>query len=504
MIAWIGTAIIAAMLIQHRWIDWRSERASWARTLGFYRWIMRAAVLVSILFVFGSAILLAMDYSSRGHFGYVTTLSSFIVDNTGPVSVLFIAFFAGILRLFAERAMGDGKNLWDSVKDILRSFFDYGRLSRESTVGKITSGTLGQKKDAWFEWMCLSLIVTFANALLDTILPDNSVSNENRPSPEAILPTSPNPEPGAGALAACLASVVYVAIAYFLWIYMVLFAKLTQGHHLTSRAARLFLGGILRDQVPDQSVMIGPPHAGKSYFCRQIAGAHASRRAPAEEREYTGRIDIRNGAVTQVTAAGLTTFQLTALDTPGENMGDHILLASIFRSDGLIFVLDREMLDLEALEEETNYAVPEWHNLIVETAYEATKQTRAYLQGFHLATSRSGGGLIETEQLYQVKSFVLYLNEKTPAQYLSREPDGGRTAEEILSHLGKVRAALDRHQDWWQQLSQEIGWRFGVAKDNCCCIGGNASAQYGSNLLPLSTAARLKQSDWPGNSEPAD
>lgn len=512
MIAWVGTTIIAAMLFQHWWIGWHTDRANWTRSLEFYRWVMRAAVILPVLFVFGSYIVIFLDFFYQQHFGIISRIHAFISDNTGPVSVLFIAFFAGVLRLFAERAIGGDDTVIGSARDLCRSFFDYKRLSMESSIGKISSGILNQKHDAWFGWMCLSLAVTFVNAIMDSAFSDSTPSTTSSASlstgsSEAQVQASTN---GSSNLAnedvshsihliVALLSILYVATGYFLWIYMVLFAKLTQDHHLTSRAARLFLGRLFGDQVPIQSVLIGPPHAGKTYFCNQIAGSDSLGSGSPNGADRTTNIDIRNGFVTQQTTAGLLTYQLTTLDTPGENMGDHILLASIFRSDVLVFVLDREMLDIESLGDPRNYTVQDWHKLIVDRKDEAVKQTTAYLQGFHLATSRSEGGLIETKQLYKVKSFILYLNEKTPTQYLEQGPRGSRSPQDIIDRLNEIRKQLDCKQDHWQRLAQEVGRRFGVKAEDCCCIGGNASAQYGSHLLPYSTDTRLRKANWPEN-----
>ncbi len=497
MITWIGAVIIATMFSQHWWISWKAERASWTEILNFYRWIMRYAVFVPILLAVVGFLVLIMDEFSKSPRGFVSSVHAFINDNSGPVSVLFIAFFAGVLRLFAERAIGANEKILGSAKDLCRSFFDHKRLSMESSIGRISGGVLGQRHDAWFAWMCLSLAVTLFNAVWETWL------NNAAPALEASPSLNGEHHVNYTNLAVALGAVLYVVVGYFLWIYMVLFAKLTQDHHLTSRAARLFLGRLFGDQVPIQSVIIGPPHAGKTFFCNQVAPNATSGPASDSKRDRTATIDIRNGAATLPTEAGEVTYQLSTLDTPGENMGDHILLASIFRSDVLVFVLDRGMFDVESLEDERNYAVQGWHNLIIDGESEAIRQTSAYMQGFHLATMRSVGGLIESEQLFKVKSFVLYLNQKPTDYHMDQEARDDRVPENIMEHLKRVDEGLDRHQKQWQQLAQEIGRRFGVPREKCCCIGGNASAQHGAHLLPRSTEDRLMRSQWPQNSQKA-
>ena len=241
-------------------------------------------------------------------------------------------------------------------------------------------------------------------------------------------------------------AVLYVAVGYFLWIYMVLFAKLTQEHHLSGRAARLFLGQLrlFRDLLPRQSVFIGPPHSGKTYVSSQLAVRHAHR-SPNSVSMYDGPtvgIDIRTGAISrQKDSNHPDTYQLTTLDTAGENMGDHLLLASLFRSDALVFILDKEMLDVDAMRDEQNFNLEQWHNLIVESTMEAVRQTKIYLQGFHLATNRSNNSIISTDDLYRVKSFVLYLNQKPPNRY-SETGSQGRTSLGVTLVLSRHAARL--------------------------------------------------------------
>ena len=371
MIASVGTLIIAFMLYQHWSIHKKSSHQDWDRILKFYRANMQVAVFVTILFLFASILVMSLDHWKDGVFGILSEVYKFTTQSQGPLSVMCIAFFGGVLRLSAERAVGASARFRDSLTELRRSFFDRGKLSRESSIGKISGGALGQRQDAWFAWLCVSLVVAFANTAPD--VPDlfshknacqlaageqetasvqalASIQNMTRAQaiPGDLTSSTPPCKTSLGWLVMGVVTTIYVAIGYFLWIYMVLFSKLTQEHHFTSRAARLFLGGLLTDQIPRQCVLVGPPHAGKTYFSRPLGIRRDERPSPDQRAGRTGRIDIRTGAIQRSNGeSGPTTIQLTTLDTPGENMGDHILLTSIFRADVLVFILDIEMLDIE-------------------------------------------------------------------------------------------------------------------------------------------------------------
>lgn len=529
MIASAGTLIIAFMLYQHWSIHKRSGHHDWDRTLKFYRTNMQVAVVATILFIFASMIVMTIDFWKDGMIGLLSEVYKFTAKSQGPLSVMCIAFFGGVLRLSAERAVGASAKFADSLTELRRSFFDRGRLSTESSIGKISGGALGQRQDAWFAWLCVSLVVALANTapnLPDLFSQENvcrSTISEQSPSSlqapagehpstnaEAITSDHVSPNEHASPKPACktsfewllmgIVTTMYVAIGYFLWIYMVLFSKLTQEHHFTSRAARLFLGGLLTDQIPRQCVLVGPPHAGKTFFSRPLGIRRDERPTQDQRTGPTGRIDIRTGAIQRTNGeGGPTTIQLTTLDTPGENMGDHILLTSIFRSDVLVFVLDIEMLDIEKMENATYYSLGEWHNLIAKSNEEAIRQTKIYMQGFHLATNRTKrNALIESDELYKVQSFVLYLNRK-PAEIYLRLKEVKRSAEEIESRLKAIQESIDANKERWQALARGIGERFGVAEEHCCCIGGKGSADDGSNLLALSTNERTDKAVWPGS-----
>ena len=501
----VGTLIIALMLWQHWAVAKKKETQNWDNLLVFYRRMMLLAVFGPILFVFGCAIVLFMDNAApHGQFQVIEGIDHFLVQSNGAVSVMFIAFFAGILRLFAERAVGSERGLVGSLRDLMYSFVNPSRLPTESRTSTISGTPYNHRYDAWFAWLCLSLAVTFISTVMGTDLwsqTDSTGTNNSQSGDSKKLGELQELQEFRMFFIALLA-VVYVAVGYFLWVYMVLFAKLTQEHHLSGRAARLFLGQLrlFRDLLPRQSVFIGPPHSGKTYFSGQLAIRHAQR-SPDQILMYDGPttgIDIRTGAISRERENNRTdTYQLTTLDTAGENMGDHLLLASLFRSDALVFILDKEMLDVEAMHDEQNFTLEQWHNLVVQSTMEAVRQTKIYLQGFHLATNRSDSSIISTDDLYRVKSFVLYLNQKPLNHYSQTGSQGKTNFDNVEMRLKNINASLGTNNDRWQNLAREIGRRFSVPQENSCCITGDGTAPSGIHLLAYSTSERRKLSHWP-------
>ena len=154
---------------------------------------------------------------------------------------------------------------------------------------------------------------------------------------------------------------------------------------------------------------------------------------------------------------------------------------------------------IEQMKNETYYALGEWHNLVAESDEEAVRQTKIYMQGFHLATNRTErNALIESDELYKVQSLVLYLNRK-PAEVYRKLKAVKPTAEEIEEQLKAIQKSIETNGDRWQALAKAIGERFGVAEEYCCCIGGKGSADDGSNLLALSPKDRTTRAVWPGS-----
>ena len=183
-ISTVCTIIVALMLLQH-WLIGRSvNEDAWEKKLRLYRNIMRMSVGFPAIFVIVVCLILLMDYQTGGEFGTLRSLMAFLLHKEGAVSILFLAFFAGVLRLFAERALGGDETILGSLRDVYRSFVDHNRMLMESTVGRISGVIGGRGSDAWFGWLVVSLCLTFLNAVLDspmepTSLPQTAAAESN-------------------------------------------------------------------------------------------------------------------------------------------------------------------------------------------------------------------------------------------------------------------------------------------------------------------------------------
>ncbi len=472
---WFAIVVIGTMLGHHLEIQRRTESPSnWEKTLQHYRRTLLCVLVLCASFVFGSVITFLLDLFMGANIGIINLTRNFLQGDK-PVSVLVIAFFVGIARLVAERALDTKDNLFAGFKEFMQSFFASNALKRQSSIGNLSNVNSGPQGDAWFYWLCFSLVISILDASIAAVPPDTAVAAEpgTSDSPVAVVAWF------FAGIGACL----YVALGYFVWVYMTLYLKLVQHHHFTGRAARLFLGRIGGDQLPRQCTIIGPSYSGKTEFARQgghpaQAGAAAGRRSV----EPTSQVDIRTAPATSDHGV---TLNVTTLDTPGENMGDHVLLASTFRSDVLLLVLDLGMFDPKAMADASNYTLANWHHLIrQDDTAEAVKRAVNYMQGFHLATTRSDGAqFVSASELFKVRAFTLFLNRKEP---------------EVLENL---LAVLDENTEQLQRLARDIGQRFGVPEQECCCIAGNAqNANEAFHLIAKSTSVRLKDSFWPGSS----
>lgn len=500
---WFAFFVIGLMLVQHWEVQRRVEDpGSWEETLQHYRRTVLWAFRLSVLFVFASVIVFVLDLFMEAKIGIINQTQRFL-QSDAPVSVLIIAFFVGVARLVAERALDTQDNIFSGIKEFVQSFIAPTSLNRQSSIGNLSNFSSGPQRDAWFFWLCFSLVISILSALIGGDPEPGDASNSTTGGVTENTPLSTPSEPASGESsensgengAKNVAAIVgwtfagigasfYVALGYFVWVYMTLYLKLVQHHHFAGRAARLFLGRISGDQLPRQCTIIGPSYSGKTVFARQGGVAiQGGTTPPPRLVEPTSKVDIRTAPATSEDGV---TLNVTTLDTPGENMGDHILLASTFRSDVLVLVLDLGMFDPKAMTVASNYSLANWHRLIRQDQDdEALKRAVNYMQGFHLATTRSiGDEFISPAELFKVRAFTLFLNRKKP---------------EVLDELQSI---LDENNEHLQRLARDIGERFGVTEQECCCIAGNAENSVEAfHLMAKSTRGRLTNSFWPCSSD---
>ena len=446
MLIIVSSAIVVLMLIQH-WLIMRKKETSddWEKILQRYRLQLRLTIAITIAASVPGTALLLSDYVSHQGLGFQEPLRNAIAEHGLPIP-LFVTFFSSALRLFVERTVENSHNLFRNAKELFQSFITPKRLRAISATEDITNTVINPRGDTWFLVLIVSLFVTLVQQILlelgvyRIVYPDSSL---------AIF------------LIATF-SLLLISIGYPCWIYMTIYIKLTEAHHFSSRATRLFLGALFTNEIPNQVVLIGPPHSGKTTF---------RLKTPSDTPSFATDV-----STTVLMDENDNTLTLTLIDPPGENMGDHLILTTVFRADSLVFVLDLQWLSVESLGDPTNYSLPNWHNLIggPTNTEEAVKKARTYMNGFQFATHRDGN-LLQIEDLFRVRSFVLYLNQKAPDKDVS----------EIL-------AALDTER--LQTLSEHIGERFGVEPEHCCCIVGNAvHAGKAIDLLAFPTSVRASR-----------
>ena len=455
----IPTLIVLMMFVQHLLITRQSETPKyWRRTLRRYRRHMRLPRYALILFP-ASATILLVDYSSGAQLNVLAQLSD-AINRTGPTTVLMVTFFSSVLRLFVERTIGDSRNILSNTRDFMHSHFCPDKLRARTLADDAPKTVLNPRPDAWLLWLGCSLAITLLQYLLDL-----QFFGSQRAYPVDASGLSP-----ALLLVVGLVATTIVCLGYYCWIYTTLFITLTDKHHYTGRVARLFLGDVGNNELPEQALLIGPVLAGKTTFHRQMPGSQASSR-PQVAYEIVRKDEH--------------TVCLYVVDMPGENMGDHLFSTSLIRADSLVLILRAEWFDLRALGDSSNYELDSWHNLIKDCDSREISNVKAYMRGLHFATKST---LVKPKDLFLVRSFVLYMN----ITFSLDDP----SAKRVLSPV------LDAWRDF-QRLSKRIGDRFGAGeregerereRENSCFLVGNATyREHGMDVLFQIPSDRAKR-----------
>ncbi|QBF33317.1 GTPase domain-containing protein [Thalassococcus sp. S3] len=464
----IAIGIACLMLYQYIRITMVEELPeSWNRRLMWYRNNMRFAVIAPIFFLMlGSLTLFFLvndafkdDILTETDPKLVLDLNSYIVSSQAPHVMLLVAFFTGVLKLFVERAADDDAKILGNLKKKLVAFVRNGKPSSQTEPKNLKGSARGGAGDAWFFWFLFSVGVVAIQAYFVGDKTGTGIVVEEAPV-AAIIPSSSKYT----LLTWGIASILTISIGYFCWIYMVLFQKLTEAHHFSADTARLFLGGIARDSLPRQAILIGPPGSGKSTFCQSTSDLDTT----IVVESKTHRLNENDGENEAV--------DVTVLDAPGENMGDHITLCSAFRADTLVFMVDVNWLEPTGLSDSRNYELRTWSELLKQgrDQDEVNLEARKYFQGFYYGSKRDES-LVSAGSLYKVRSFLLYLNT-------GKHGGNPKFADTLQS--------LDF--DSLSRLACEIGDRFGVSERGCSWMVGDAlSAMQAVQMLSLSTEKRF-------------
>ena len=432
----------------------QEERHSWHDTLDRYRIIWRSsiafAILLLLLFVtilclfsFGLLDVQSVSNGSAGSSNTAGITSSDRIDLVRTIlSVLFV-FLIGSIRIFVERAHSENEGPLQGTLALFRSFISPLKL-KHSTRNLQVHILRGKDQSVWIWFFTASI----AFAIVGYFLPMNAI---DLALSETVLMV--------------IVSAVLVTFGFLCWIYMLLFRKLTDEHHFSARSTRIFLGDIFSNEIPRQTVLIGPPAAGKSTFILA---------SPARDATTTAELRTQHVSMPNSRRAALVTL----IDCPGENMRDYILLSSAFRADTLILMLKAAWLDVEKLSRTELYVVDRWHELVKAQH----KDVKMYLRALHFATH--GDAAFDVEGLFRARSFLLYLNEYM-GDVSARSQNPGATVLRQLS------------LEQFRRLAVELGSRFGVQEENCFGVAGNsANANQAVHLLGGEGAIRDRHENW--------
>ena len=435
----MATFILMAAASVAMWIQYvliaksKESPVDWHRTLDRYRILWR----FNIIFAFGILII----------FIFILTLNLFGSDGVSkaksgtdakfaPLLSFFLLFFIGAARLFVERAHGEHEGPLSGISEIWWSFVSPRRSVKSIGTPEVSLGAKGGE-NVWL-WL-FGASIAFAG--FTHFSPGFAIESEFENLKVAI----------AG---------IIVFFGYLCWIYMLLFRKLTDEHHFTANASRMFLGHIFSSDIPKQAILIGPPGGGKSTF---ILTSPAS--------DSTTQIEMRTQHV-NVSDDVSRSARVSIIDLPGENMRDYVLLSSNYRADTLVLMLRTEWLNPEKLVNSELYKLDRWHSLVLDEFSSA----QMYLTAVHFATH--GDAAIKISDLFRVRSFVLYLN---------RFP-GDETKANVVENI---------RVDEIRQLARDLGRRFGVGPGECYCFPGDASnAAQGLHLLAEEKMLEKRHGAW--------
>jgi len=277
--------------------------------------------------------------------------------------------------------------------------------------------------DAFLIGVAVSLLVDF-------------LTDEKKESFTHIFKSTVNTWKGFGAVA--LAAGTYLA-----WIYSLLVRQMTLVENFSGPVVNRFLLKSLFPEVPLQVVMIGPKKAGKSKITASVT------EFKWEELKDTGT-PVMGSFLTRLNNARRTRVVGSVVDTPGENMGQHLAAAINFRTDALTLVLNSLAFDMNRVNGTAFVHLRQFANeAFLPTAKTAevdvAQGSREYLRNLEIATKGSGQrGLVEElAQIYKVHSLsVVIYNE----------------AKSDFSEKGRANLKL---------LSEEVGKLFGLKTESC-------------------------------------
>jgi len=232
-----------------------------------------------------------------------------------PFGAVFTVFFLGIIRAIMDTDLPE--------RDKLRAQNSTPKVDPQTTP-QISEKNRRPKRlwDAFLVGLSLTLIVDLITDLFH--------------APEYLLGWFNHP---VGSVAGFTA-VVACAVAYLAWVYSLLVRQMTLVDNFSGSVVNRFLTS-LWPEVPVQVVLIGPKKGGKSKIMSSVTGI------PYKELKdtVTPRTGSFRGGIHTNGSARLERISGSVIDTPGENLGQHLAAAIHFRTDALALVLNSSVFD---------------------------------------------------------------------------------------------------------------------------------------------------------------
>jgi len=412
-------------LILYRSTDLKSEGTDehWYRTSQRYKVHIRATISCGVLlYVAVNVLVLANEQAASAY-------RSIWSDLPEPAFVLVLAFITGAIRMILDRASDEPRGVIEFTKQLFSSFFLPDTRLRKTAVADISSATLKADPKMWFYWFIAMVLIAPITFTLREFTPN--------------LDQTPNKSHLLNCAIALSANTAMLA-AWYAWIYVGLFDKMTRIHEFSGRAARRFLGAIFRSHTPLQAVVIGPKKSGKTAFClaKEIKGDLLDTKCVQEipvlkfsEIQTTNEDVVRNRE-----------YSVNLIDTPGENMGDHLLLITHFRCDSLVIIFRVKDM-IQGNMEESFFEFENFSKLF-------EKESVAFYAKALYSAVRRTSDLNDATRVYKVRSVVLFFNVDSH--------DDRLYAENIFKNMPI------------QKLAQSIGESFGVAPSSSTALFGAA------------------------------
>jgi len=427
---WDGTSgvfiltlfLVGVLLVQQFRISLIRESSTrpWRDVTKTYRTHLRIGSIVFLLYVSGCLLLLPQIEADSLDTRKDEQLNNALFGSSEIVALFVVGVLSASIRLVLDRAVDEPKSIVRFFSNLIRSF-------RGAPLSTGKSEALHEDRDTWLWWF--SATTLFGVVLSFSWVRDTIV--------QPLTDKPPNWLMGIG--------VFLVGLTYFVWLYDSVYRKLTRVHHVSGLGARSFAGNLYGGNgIPIQMVIVGPTGSGKTVL--------AKGRKPLGNEERTQDVvtDTWNQSI-NVSDEERYHYEVSCIDTPGENMGDHLSVIASYRTDVLVLVIDGLALSPTRLKSDKKMVYTDFHSFFKDRAH------ALYFQALRLATQRANiaeAGSINT--FFRVRSIVMFINVYGDEQKASA-----------------VTAAIEPRMKHFNSVLKVLGELLEVAPENCTAIVGS-------------------------------